>query len=219
MVLTNEQTEAIKLYLNYDIKYRETFDEVFDHVMLVIADMPDSDVIYPESLTKQIVDQEFGGIDNLKAIENASTKQTFKAMRKKHWQNITYFLNWPTVLFTIALIIAGYAICINPANRKPLVSFTIVCALLPISYLLFNKLYVKCRAWWFNDHRKASIKDGYILNAAMLSNSIINVLMFVVDRDILLIGPICLLVFVMYSIYVLSFFKLYRQEYRLNIAR
>lgn len=215
MKLTEQQLSAIQQKLTCTVKYKETYDELYDHVISTIENL---DGEYTDTTIDEVIEHDFGSYDNLNNIERSSTKLAGKAMQKKHWQNITYFLNWPAVLFTIALIIAGYYICINPANRKTLIGFTILCAILPISYLLLTKLYAKYRAWYFNDYRKASIKDGYIYNAAILSNSVINILMFAINKTILLAGPISLLVFVMYTIYVLSFFKLYRQTYKVNIA-
>ena len=140
-------------------------------------------------------------------------------MQKKHWQNIMYFFNWPVVLFTASLVVLGYYFCVDAVNRKHLMTFTATTALFPMCYLLLNRLYRKYKEWYHNDYRKPSIKDGYIFNTALLSNSIITILLNVLDRSVLMMGPIALLVFVLYSIFVLSFFKLYRQQYRLNIAQ
>ena len=71
MILTEEQILAVKKHLSYEIKYQETFNEVFDHVMLVINQMPDSQIVYPETLTNQIIELEFGSYDNLKAMEKS----------------------------------------------------------------------------------------------------------------------------------------------------
>lgn len=218
MKLDNEQISSIRQELNGVVKYQETFNEVFDHLMLVIAGMPDNGTVYPETLTNEVIELEFGGYDNLRAMEKASTKLAFKAMKKKHWQNITYFFNWPVIVFTIAMVIVGYYFCLDAVNRKHLVGFTLICALLPIISLMCAKLYIKYKSWYHHEYRKASIKDGYIINAAVLSNSIINVLLYVIDKSVILTGPISLLVFVLFSIYVLSFFKLYHQEYRLNVT-
>lgn len=216
MILTSEQILTIEQKLSYAVKYQETYDELYDHVISTIENL---DGVYTDVTLDGVIESGFGGYNNLKAIERNSAKIAGKAMQIRHWQNINCFFNWPTVLLTTIITIIGYYICIDSLNRKHLLQFTTTCAALPLLYLAFKMMLNKYKAWYLNDYKKPSIKDSYIFMAAILSNSIINVLTFVANRTVIMNGAISLLIFVCYVIYVMSFFKLYREAYRLNFAR
>ncbi|RKR82293.1 hypothetical protein BDD43_2469 [Mucilaginibacter gracilis] len=212
MILTEEQEALIKEKLNYTVKFKETFDEVYDHVIST-AEAAD----YYNG-PDEIIEQEFGSYANLKAMEKARAKLLFKVMRKKHGLNMAYFFNWPVIIFTLAITIAGYFIAANPAYRRYLKLVTVALALAPILFVLFKKLESKYKAWRYDIYQKQSIKDNYIFIAAVLSNSLLNFVNFL-NSNYVLYGSVVLFIFVCYSVYVLGFFRLYREEYHINIAQ
>lgn len=214
MKLTDEQKLDIHQKLNYALKYRETFDEVYDHILQSIECLPGT---YTDELFEQIVETEFGGFENLKYIESQSMSQAYKAMQKRHGQNMAWFFNWPTLAFTIALTTAGFFIDKNPATHKWLMSFTFVAAVSPVLFIWGKLGLTKYRAWQSGVYKKPSIKDRYINYAATLSCNVVNLFAYF-TRDFDFYGVTTLLVFLAYSIYVMSFFRLYNQEYKPTIA-
>ncbi|OCX51649.1 hypothetical protein BEL04_16650 [Mucilaginibacter sp. PPCGB 2223] len=215
MNLTDEQKLDIQQKLNYAVKYRETFDEVYDHILQSIDCLPGTGV-YTDELFGQIIETEFGGIEKLKQMEKDSAGYAFKAMQKKHGQNMAYFFRWPTLVFTIALTVAGYIIDKNPATHKSLMLVAMVTGVLPLSLIFLKKMRAKYIGWHTGIYIKPSVKEGYIFSVSSLSCNAVNILSFV-TRHFDYYGITTLLVFVAYSIFVLSFFKLYRQEYQIQL--
>jgi hypothetical protein len=99
MILTEVQQLELRKELNYAVKYRETYDEVYDHVVSAIENMADDKVYDVATATKHIINEEFGGYDTLKAMEKDRVKLMNVAMRKKHFQHMLQFLNFPVVGF------------------------------------------------------------------------------------------------------------------------
>ena len=218
MILNEDQLADIRQELNYAVRYKETYDEVYDHVLLAIEATDNAQIIYTTTVTKQVIDEEFGGYETLKSIEKDSIKLMNKAMRKKHWQNIRQFFNIPVIGFTLAATVAAYFISGNMEGRKILLGFVSVISVMPLSFLLLKRLVIKIREWYFGVFTKQSLKENYILIAALLSNSLFN-LLNAENHRILMNGGVTMLFFVFYTIYVLSFFKLYQDEFKMNIAR
>jgi hypothetical protein len=216
MIVTTEQQRAIQQELNYAVKYKETYDELYDHVMLIIEKMPGNVTVYGTTLTKNIIDNEFGGYEGLKQMEKDRAKLLFKVLRKKHGQNLIRFFNWPTIAFTLMLCLTGYYLAIN-LNHRYIKLLIAAIALAPILFVLYRRVSKWIIAWKFDEYSKQSIKDNYIFTAAILSNSLLNVFNFF-NSDYILYGSTLAFVFVCYNIYVLSFFKLYRDEYKINLA-
>jgi hypothetical protein len=217
MILNNQQLSGFRQKLSYAVKYRETYDEVYDHVISAIENKDDN-AADATSVTDQVIKQDFGGYQNLKQMEKDRTRLVKKMMRKNHWQNIMSFFNWPTIGFTLAVTVAGYFIVIAPVNCKHLMSLVSALAVLPILFLAYKMLLAKYKAWDFDVRQKRSIKDTYIFAAAILSSGLINLLNSALHNSTVLNGGLSLFIFMFYIIYVLSFFKLYREEYKMNIA-
>ncbi|WP_295655655.1 hypothetical protein [uncultured Mucilaginibacter sp.] len=217
MKLNEEQLQDLKQELRYATRYQETYDELLDHVVTAIDNMDTKEELYATTLTKNIIDNEFGGYEALKDMEKNHARLVMSAMSKKHWENIKWFFNWPTVMLTAALVVVGFMIDSHASSHKVLLLVTFGASVCPFLFIAFKKLMTKYSGYYSGVYTKPSIKDGYIFNAAMLSCNTINVVSFTL-RNFNLYGTLNLFVFVVYSVFVLSFFKLYREEYRLITA-
>jgi hypothetical protein len=218
MILNEEQQQELQKELNYAVKYRETYDEVYDHVVSAIEHIDDDMVADVNMAAKHIIDEEFGGYDALKAMEKDRVKLMNVAMRKKHFQHMMQFLNFPVVGFTVVVTIVAYFIAGNPVSRGYLLEFTTASAVVPMLFILYKKLSDKFKQWQFDIYKKQSIKDNYIFIAALLSNSTFN-LLNIANHRIQMNAGVCIFIFVFYMVYVLSFFKLYKDEFKIDIAR
>jgi hypothetical protein len=216
MKLSAEQLAELQEELRYAVKYKETYDEIYDHILSTI-DTYNDEAIYVTSVTKQIIDQDFGGYDTLKKTEKSRVKLITFAMRKKHWQHMLQFFNFPMAAFTIAITIAAYFMSANPDNRKILLGFVAVSSFTPLLFVAFKKLASRYRAWYFDNYQPQSIKENYIVIAALLSNSMFNLLSFAGHR-LQTNAAVTVVVFVIYMVYVLSFFKLYQDEFKMQLT-
>jgi len=219
MKLNEEQLQDLKQELRYATKYRETYEEMYDHIVSTIENREDAGDEYVATAAKAIIDAEFGGYEALKWMEADRVKLIRAQMRHKHWENIKWFFNWPTIMLTTAIVILGYLIDTLATTHKFLVGVAFGAAILPLLFLAFKKVWNKYASWYFDmDYSKPSIKDGYVFNVAMLSCNMVNLVSFAL-RNFNLYSTLSLFVFVMYAVFVLSFFKLYREEYRIIVAR
>jgi hypothetical protein len=217
MKLNNEQLADLQQELNYAVQYKETYDELYDHILTEI-DTYDEQPLYAITVAKQIIANDFGGYDALKRMEKDSVKLMTTAMRKKHWQYMLQFFNFPVVIFTAVITIGAYFIALNQVSRELLLSFIAMCAMAPLLYVSFKWVFAaKYRGWYFNDYQKQSVKNNYIFIAAMLSNSLFNLTTFIGHRLETNIAA-TVIVFVCYMVFVLSFFKLYRDEFKMQLT-
>ncbi|MBW4890834.1 hypothetical protein KXQ82_13970 [Mucilaginibacter sp. HMF5004] len=217
MTLTEEQLQELQDELNFVVKYRETYEEVYDHIASAIERLDDTEIDVTAT-AKKIINEEFGGRDELKAMEKDRVKLMNIAMRKKHFQHMMQFFNFPVVGFTVIITIAAYFLTANQVSRGYLLEFTTASAVVPMLFILYKKLSAKYKQWDFAEYKKQSVKDNYIFIAALLSNSTFN-LLNIANHRIQMNGGVCIFIFVFYMVYVLSFFKLYRDEFKLNMAR
>jgi small neutral amino acid transporter SnatA (MarC family) len=217
MILNEEQQQELQKELNYAVKYRETYDEVYDHLVSAIEQVADDKGADVATLAKHIIDDEFGGYDALKAMERDRVKLMNFAMRKKHFQHMFQFFNLPVVGFTAIITVAAYFLAANPVSRRYLLEFTTASAVVPMLFLLYKKLSDKFKQWQFDIYKKQSIKDNYIFIAALLSNSTFN-LLNIANHRIQMNGGVCIFIFVFYVVYVLSFFRLYRDEFKMQLT-
>jgi len=215
MILNDEQLADLQHEINYAVKYQETYDELYDHILSEIETYPEQQ-LYTTSVAKQIIDDEFGGYEALKQMEEDRVKLINVAMRKKHWQNIKEFFNFPMAALTIAVTVAAYYIAATPHGRRVLVVFSSVSALTPILFIFYKHMLRKIYGWRTDVYQKQSLKQNYIFTAAILANSLLNV-MNAFAKSIQLSEALTMAVFMFYVIYVLSFFKLYRQEFKMQL--
>src|SRR4051812_40527688 len=123
MKLNEEQLANLQQELNHAVKYKETYDELYDHILTEIGTY-DAQQPYTPAMVKQIIDNNFGGYEALKQTEKDRVKLVTAAMRKKHWQHMMEFFNFPVAAFTLAITIAAYFAAANPAGRSYLIQIT-----------------------------------------------------------------------------------------------
>jgi len=215
MKLTDEQLAGLQQELNYAVKYQETYDELYDHILSEIETYPEQP-LYATTIAKQIIDNDFGGYEALKQMEKDRVKLVNVAMRKKHWQNMNEFFNLPVAVFTIVLTIAAYYVAATPHGSRLLLVATTFIALAPIMYVFYKKTMKKYGEWLSENYRKQSLKENYIFIAAIFANSMYNLLNFAA-KQVQMNAIVVMLIFVLYMVYVLSFFKLYRQEFKMQL--
>jgi hypothetical protein len=105
MKLTTEQLAEIRLYIFEAPRYRETYYEIYDHIVNALeqADEP-----FNMDLVKQIVQEDFGGFQNIIHQEDVYRKSvTSKYARLLGSEMIDSFRN-STVLSHLAILILGY---------------------------------------------------------------------------------------------------------------
>lgn len=216
MILTAEQLADLQQQLNYAVKYQETYDELYDHILTGIDNCTGQQP-GASAMAKQIIDNEFGGYEALKQMEKDRAKLVTRSMRKKHWQNMMGFFNFPMAALTVVATVAACFIAANAQGRRSLIVFTTISAIVPILFVLYKKLSKKYLEWRADIYQKQSIKENYIFIAAILANSTFNLLNAFAQK-IQMNAGLTIFAFVFYMVYVLSFFKLYRDEFKMQLT-
>lgn len=119
---------------NYEIKFQEIYNELFDHIVTAIEERRaagSTDSV--EQMYEEVVNTQFRGfygvaneIEELaKSHENAYRSK----VRKMIWANYRYYLNFKTLLFTIVLIVLSFELPHNKSTSLVLVIAIFVAAL------------------------------------------------------------------------------------------
>lgn len=90
---------------NYDIKYQEIYNELFDHIVTTIEEKKaEGDTRSIEKMYTEVVDKQFGGYAGVEKVAKSHEDGYKKKVRKLIWGNFRNYLNYQSLLFTAALI-------------------------------------------------------------------------------------------------------------------
>lgn len=103
----NEQVLAIRQYLTRHLKYRETKDELFDHILTALEYMP-ADVPFGVAMNRIIA--YLGGLKKLKSVERAARLSVIKAMLKRYFECVKYVFTSVIIVGVVAFAGAVYLI-------------------------------------------------------------------------------------------------------------
>jgi hypothetical protein len=70
MKLTEQEDQFLKQYLSKVLKYRETYDELYDHIITALSHR--ATITSFEETIADIISDDFGGPGNLLKLEKAS---------------------------------------------------------------------------------------------------------------------------------------------------
>jgi hypothetical protein len=232
----SEQDELLKKYLSGILKYRETYEEVYDHVLNSLCAM-DSDELSFQQNIDLIITNDFGGSKGLKIIEESHQKAFYAATMKKQWRLFKNWFRYPLFPFTAALFGVTYLL----GTKMPVIMnlvMIIVVVLTPI--LLTNIRYFKTGFIFGNTKR--SIKDYPFRRIAFLPLNILYLqitcsALLYIFKDFLhlhlsgisalpasqLVGVevsrlIYSLFFTGFTLNELCFYKLYKEEFKMSLT-
>jgi hypothetical protein len=223
---TQHEKELLRDYLYKVLKYRETFEEIYDHTLMALENKTRHQFF--ETTLVEVLDGEFGGINGLVEIEKNCKEATIKDAVKHKQTYWSEFLTISGIIFVISLF-TGIFYMARIKFFEPILLLSII--LFPIVMLATRGF----RAGFIFDNNKESTRDGFfrkmaygplklvficsVLNGFLagitkISNfiafklySLFNVYFMIthyLDLIILLIGILHIIVFV----------KLYRDEFK-----
>ncbi len=169
MLLTTAQQQNIREVLWYRTKYRETFNEVYDHILTSIEHQPDHDKA-PHQMAKMIIDVEFGGWDGLKELEKQRERDLRTSLWKSLWTEFRRYFKLPLLVFT--LLLSGCAFFATAHVDRGVTFFIMLFAVLvPMG---FSSRSVSFNTW--SKKYKASVKDRAAQKIGSLGITINNLL-------------------------------------------
>jgi hypothetical protein len=220
MMITKAEQESIREVLWHNLKYRETFDELYDHILSSI-EIKEDDKQRPYELARYIVDTEFGGWDGIKKLETAREKSIQRQFRKSLWTEMKSYFSFPLIAFTVLITAGIFSIASNGSRMY-------------ISTFLFITVMVPAVTWYFiapfnrwSKKYKPSIKERSAERLGTFGVSLFNILLlssglfsaqpnykFLLKANTSLLTPVAILLIV----YCLSAVKVFRREFKLQIT-
>jgi hypothetical protein len=219
MTTTRENEEQLRAILWGHIKYQETYNEVYDHVLTAIENEHTTNLSFKDTALA-IIDMDFGGLSNLKNLERNKTKAISSQVVKSQMLYARDYFKIPSIGFTLFVVIFTCYI----ANTKLLsvvllgATFIMLIPIIVVGVRIVKNVLSKKAG-------KPSVKDnmfnliaiyGVVLYNAVNATSITR--HFKLHQlSQLHVGAI-VLVILFYTIYGLSFIKVYRKEIKMQLA-
>lgn len=213
MQLNELEKKEIEEYIFTVGKYIETYNEVYDHVLNTLAEIPGP---YQINLVQKIIEVDFGGTKTIRKQENIYQKQIKRRYVKLIGLEMLYTFKLRQVLPNLMLLLLCYVLYVNNTN---------VAALFKTIYLSFLILIVLVGLFWiiyrYVIHRKTkkdSIKSELIFGLLFLPLGFINIFFnMVLTKENTSISLntqhiILLALFFVISVYIRAFMKLYTER-------
>jgi len=220
---SQQQITYLKDYLRKLLSYRETYEEVFDHLMAALADQPSS--LSFEQAINAVIKQDFNGPKGLLSLETQLAKRAASAAIKQQWENIKYYLKIQRLHYVgICYLISCYIIYYIPFTPFLFLSLFFIGALVPGILVMVRYFNI---GYYFRD-RKKSIRDKIIGLIAGRPLLILNPGLFFisftshkakVNNWVHSHVFVCALLITLICTYVLAFIKLVKKELDLGYNR
>lgn len=93
---------------NYEIKFQEIYNELFDHIVTAIEERRAAgDTNSLEQLYADVVTMQFRGYSGIEKIAKAHENVYKRKVRRMVWANFRYYINFQSLIFIIALVGLG----------------------------------------------------------------------------------------------------------------
>lgn len=214
MELTEVQREEIKAYVIGVPKYRETFDELYDHILNSLNDDNGS---YSIEKVLMIINHDFGGFSAIVSQERIYQKELEKKYNLHFRKEMLYTFKWPGIISNLCLL----ALCLIIYNGHKETSFNIIPMFLGsticvagIALYGFAKIFIgkfkRSKYSILDNYTAYSCTFGFVIMNFFLLNFLGKSSFFGISEDNKLI--ITLLLFFFCSVYVRSFLRFYKQR-------
>lgn len=218
MKLTAQEDQFLKQYLSKTLKYRETYDELYDHIITALSHKITTSSF--EETIADIIRDDFGGPDNLRKLEKASKKSAFKDTVRLFLISFIGYFKFPKLLYTVASAGMTYYFILHvQLNLWNLRAIGLTMMVLPMIYTFARS--VKMYAFV----QKEDIKAGRVFNRhkfnrpkikPSLTGSAINVIVTIPCLPLML--PHLWLPMIYYPLFV-TLFLLFYALYNLSLER
>ncbi len=222
MNLTASQQQILKDYLSNELTYRETYNELYDHISSGLENIPEGSSF--EETVKSYVRKEFGGIFGLHAIEKQYRSTVLRGMKKQYLDNISQPFRFPwVILLSIAALVVYNIFSASWFNTAWYFGLFIIAGL---AVSAINTIrYI--RMGYLRRSIRRSVKDEGFTRLKYAPVALISVFalyyyFFIGDTHGYWhnnVSPVVMtVVFIAYALHVVSFYKMYRADFKVNVA-
>ena len=152
MIPTINEKQWLQDYLFKSLRYRETYNEIYDHILTALENEPAAEFF--ETTVYNVIEKEFGGSSNMLYMEVESKRAISTEIKMKYWRKFTEWFKLPLVAYTLIIIAFNFYFSGSKHFLLSILSFIIF--LSPILIAVVRKILRR-----FKDHNyKPSIKEG-----------------------------------------------------------
>ncbi len=219
MNLTEKQLALLQETLSDRLKYSETYDEVYDHVLTALEDIDDS--IPLGGAVNTIMLNDFGGFKGLRKIENERRWTVAHQMISKQLLFFADYLKFP--LLPIAIIL--YAILYYIMSKWQFTIGHLFIYYISLFLIVFCGRYWKLKTGYRRKKSRKSIKLKLLMYISQIPFYLFSIIFFVLNyfgRSILKtpvtfswyeVSPMAAsILLTLYIIYLIAFFRLFKSE-------
>lgn len=214
-----KQMKVLQDYLQKTMNYRESYEEVYDHIISALETLP-QDADFEEAINT-IIKNDFGGHDNLLKIEQSIKTAMIAEAKRAYWACLKDILSFPSICYPLILGIILYRV-LSTQNISPLaLSFAGFAIIFTPPLLSFIRYY--SIGYLFGDKgdtikdesfRYLSYRPMFLFSAVTIYPHIWGITKFSVWDNIYPVATtLCLLIPLIYN---MAMFKLYKKEMRLK---
>ena len=223
MKLTLQQEENLKTYLRKELSYRETYEEVYDHILTALEQKP-KEIPFQDSIN-QIISNDFGGGKGLVEMEKKCYQLVEDEANSQQWNYFKSNFRFPNLIYTLILFLT-FCFIVSKFTIAPFIILFLIFIgiLIPIIFMLIRYYFIG----YFTLDTKKSIKDKIMWKIALkYTNLITFILIYKKDikifnswiNDYPILVPLVALTIICYLLYITSFVKLSRDEFKFYTAR
>jgi hypothetical protein len=214
MKATEQQLEFLRDYLQKSLIYRETYDELYDHILSAI-EYQKEDTSFEDAINN-IIKSDFGGHQNLLKIEKATKEALVKETINTYLKYFLYYFRLPGLFYTLIIALVSYDFFAQmDFGPKVILCVFAVLVLFP-GVIWFLRLY---STGYMLDTTRKSAKDKLFENLAGLPGRICLIPLFISNLSyykMLSANNYYLITvfFVLGVFYNAALYKLYKHEFK-----
>jgi hypothetical protein len=215
-----QQKQWLQDYLRAVLTYRETYTEVYDHILVALENKGSEPVF--ETTINNIIQEDFGGSNGLMNLEEQCKQAVIKNVRKQYWNYFFDCFKFPFVIFSIMIVFCEYYISryFSVAAIAAIFCFVLLSPIILLAIRGYKTGYVFGNIKTaLRDHvfRRIAYKPFYWLLISMAIPFRWFKIHIHFDRDFHIIYLSLVLLLLM--IHAFSLFKLYKDEFKMSITQ
>jgi hypothetical protein len=222
MNLTEDNIKFINEFLNNELVYRETYNELQDHILSALEQYP-ANVTF-ESAFHDIINTQFKGTAGLRAIDRQYRKHGVTEMRNRYFAHIRDMFKFPAVIY-MAVVSSTAFLFFKYISANTLAHIGVFVIVAGFPGIINGIRYIRT-GYHYNSTKRSVADDGYRF-LKYFPGVIYVVFMFLLwgmhfqaTNLINSLNPgVATLVFMAYFLHAVAFFKMYKEEFKFNFVK
>lgn len=217
---TEEQIITLQKYLHDTLSYRETYEEIYDHILSAMEFQPAG--LSFQDAVNNIIRDDFGGVKNMVKIERASKNALVNQSLNKYLRFVGLYFKLTFLPYAVLGCALGYYFLLKISVSLVVIESALAVLTIVVPGIIYNvRLF---NTGYFLNTTRRSAKDKLFENLAGGPVRLFIVLNFWVSRtstfnEWFASHPyIITMVIAVCTIYNLALYRLYRDEFKMAIT-